>query len=488
MPNQIETVTAAWLAELRKQKQWAEHAVAQVPDEKLHQAIVPGTNTVSIIMKHLAGSLRSRFTDFLTTDGEKDWRNRDAEFAPGGETREEIITIWNHGWQTALDAIGALREADLDRTVTIRSQPHTVPEAVTRAVAHCACHTGQIMQISRILAGNVRWNWATIAPGKSEEFRQEMKARFGLPRVPIIWIGCKWRKGGEVGQMSNQSRKRVVIDFNVDDQWPDISRFLDRASTIVSPANREQWILDCSRCAYLGPDAAVLIAGLYERDMQRGLHPEVLLPNEPRELDAFCAFVGLKQRVQKGERPNPDHHLSETVPIHTFYQPIANAQRQVLTLVHRHFQTLSEDAEDALGVAINEVVQNVCDHAESPIGALMAGRYFQKRRDVRVAVLDLGLGIPHTLSRKVPEAKEPERALRLVVKGGVSSHSNPNNMGQGIRNLVDQVRIRRGALLLLSSKAAATMGHDGTVRYHQAPVDFPGTAVFFRMAMDDDDT
>ncbi|MDQ7012925.1 MAG: DUF1572 family protein [Planctomycetota bacterium] len=179
MPTLTETVTAAWLTELRKQKQWAEHAVTQVPDDKLHATIAPGTNAVSVVMKHLAGSLRSRFTDFLTTDGEKDWRNRDAEFALGNESREEVLVIWNRGWQTAIDAIEALTEADLARTVTIRSQPHTVPEAVTRAIAHCAYHTGQIMLISRILVGNERWNWATIAPGKSEEFRREMGEGFG---------------------------------------------------------------------------------------------------------------------------------------------------------------------------------------------------------------------------------------------------------------------------------------------------------------------
>lgn len=179
MQTLTETVTAAWLAELRKQKQWAEHAAGQVPDEALHTAIAPGTNPVSVIMKHLAGSLRSRFTDFLTTDGEKDWRNRDAEFALGNESREEILAIWNRGWQTAIGEIEALTEADLARTVTIRSQPHTVPEAVTRAIAHCAYHTGQLMLISRILVGNESWHWATIAPGKSEAFRREMQERHG---------------------------------------------------------------------------------------------------------------------------------------------------------------------------------------------------------------------------------------------------------------------------------------------------------------------
>lgn len=179
MSEPFETVKSAWLAELRKQKGWAEHAAAQVPGEKLHTPIAPGTNPVSVIMKHLAGSLRSRFTDFLTTDGEKDWRNRESEFTAGNESREELMAIWNRGWDAVLGAVGALSEADMARTVTIRAEPHTIPLAVTRAIAHCAYHTGQIMLVSRILAGNEEWKWATIAPGKSEEFRKQMQQQHG---------------------------------------------------------------------------------------------------------------------------------------------------------------------------------------------------------------------------------------------------------------------------------------------------------------------
>lgn len=178
MTSDFESVKSAWLAELRKQKQWAEHAAGQVPDEKLHQAIAPGTNPVSVIMKHLAGSLRSRFTEFLTTDGEKDWRNRDHEFVVGHEPREELMAIWNRGWDAVLGSVEALTKEDMARTVTIRSEPHTIPLAVTRAIAHCAYHTGQIMLVSRILAGSEHWKWATIAPGRSEEFREQMAQRF----------------------------------------------------------------------------------------------------------------------------------------------------------------------------------------------------------------------------------------------------------------------------------------------------------------------
>ncbi len=170
---------SAWLAELRKQKAWVEKAVAQLPDDRLHTPIAPSTNPVSVIMKHLAGSLRSRFTDFLTTDGEKDWRHRDSEFVVGNEPREEIMALWERGWSVALGAVEALAEADMARTVTIRAEPHTVALAVTRAIGHCAYHTGQIMLISRLLAGDSGWEWVTIAPGKSAEFRRQMSDRFG---------------------------------------------------------------------------------------------------------------------------------------------------------------------------------------------------------------------------------------------------------------------------------------------------------------------
>ena len=179
MTNDFDAVRGAWVAEFKKQKGWAEHAAGQVPDAMLHSAMAPGTNPVSVIMKHLAGSLRSRFTDFLTSDGEKAWRERDSEFVVGHEGREELMAVWERGWGVALAAVEGLREEDLGRTVTIRSEPHTVPMAVTRAIAHCAYHTGQIMLVSRVLAGSEGWQWATIAPGKSEEFRRGMKERFG---------------------------------------------------------------------------------------------------------------------------------------------------------------------------------------------------------------------------------------------------------------------------------------------------------------------
>src|SRR6516225_2837495 len=123
------------LAAFRSNKGWADKAVAQLPDDKLHAALDPNTNCVAVVMKHVAGNLLSRWTDFLTTDGEKPWRNRDGEFADTFTTRGELTAYWESGWQRLFDALAALTPDDLGRTVTIRGEPHSVPLAIQRSLA-----------------------------------------------------------------------------------------------------------------------------------------------------------------------------------------------------------------------------------------------------------------------------------------------------------------------------------------------------------------
>src|SRR5436190_21471470 len=112
------------LTSFRSNKGWADKAVAQLPDDKLHVALDPNTNCIAVIMKHVAGNLLSRWTDFLTTDGEKPWRNRDDEFVDTFAARDELIAFWNSGWQRAFDSLSALTVEDLDKTVVIRGEPH----------------------------------------------------------------------------------------------------------------------------------------------------------------------------------------------------------------------------------------------------------------------------------------------------------------------------------------------------------------------------
>ncbi len=161
------------LAAFRSTKGWADKAVAQLPDDKLHVALDPNTNSVAVIMKHVAGNLLSRWTDFLTTDGEKPWRNRDDEFVDNFTKREELIAHWEFGWQRLFDSLAGLTTDEVARTVTIRGEPHSVPLAIQRSLAHCGYHVGQIILIARILAGN-QWTTITIPRGASAGFNERV--------------------------------------------------------------------------------------------------------------------------------------------------------------------------------------------------------------------------------------------------------------------------------------------------------------------------
>jgi hypothetical protein len=161
------------LTAFRSNKGWADKAIAQLPDDKLHVALDPNTNSVAVIMKHVAGNLLSRWTDFLTADGEKPSRNRDGEFVDTFTARDELIAYWESGWQRLFDSLTALTPGDVARVVTIRGEPHTVPLAIQRSLAHCAYHVGQIILIARILAGD-HWTTITIPRGASAGFNQRV--------------------------------------------------------------------------------------------------------------------------------------------------------------------------------------------------------------------------------------------------------------------------------------------------------------------------
>jgi uncharacterized damage-inducible protein DinB len=153
-------------------KRLADRAVAQIPDDKLHVALDANTNSIAVIMKHIAGNLLSRWTDFLTTDGEKPWRNRDTEFADTFRTRAELLEFWERGWACLLKTLRSLTPEDLGKTVFIRGEPHSVPLALERSLGHTCYHIGQIVQVARIHAGE-QWNTLTIPRGKSEEFNKQ---------------------------------------------------------------------------------------------------------------------------------------------------------------------------------------------------------------------------------------------------------------------------------------------------------------------------
>ncbi len=154
-------------------KNIADRAVAQISDEALRCAIDPNVNSIAVIMKHVAGNLQSRWTDFLTTDGEKPWRNRDDEFVDTFDSRDALLAAWEAGWAAVFGALEALTEADLERTVAIRGEPHSVALATERSLAHTCYHVGQIVLLARHLAGD-RWKTLTIPRGGSAAHNQNV--------------------------------------------------------------------------------------------------------------------------------------------------------------------------------------------------------------------------------------------------------------------------------------------------------------------------
>ena len=159
------------LALFRSQKRLAEGAIAQLADAQLRQVPYEGGNSIVVQMKHLGGNMRSRWTDFLTTDGEKPERNRDGEFVDKFKSRAELDAYWEGGWTCLFDAISALHPEDLERSVTIRGESHGVLEAVQRQISHYAYHVGQIVLQARTLAG-AEWKSLSIPRGASEAFNR----------------------------------------------------------------------------------------------------------------------------------------------------------------------------------------------------------------------------------------------------------------------------------------------------------------------------
>jgi hypothetical protein len=158
---------------LRYYKRLGERAIAQVPDESLIAALDSESNSIAVIVKHLAGNMRSRFTDFLTSDGEKPDRDRDSEFEAPPKTRDEVLAIWESGWKLAFDALAPLTDADLSRTAYIRTEAHSVMQTIHRQVAHYAYHVGQIVYLAKHFAGP-DWNALTIPRRKSAEFNAKV--------------------------------------------------------------------------------------------------------------------------------------------------------------------------------------------------------------------------------------------------------------------------------------------------------------------------
>ena len=163
------------IALLRYYKQLGDRAMAQVTDEKLFLTLDCEANSIAVIVKHISGNMRSRWTDFLTTDGEKPDRNRDSEFAQPASTRQELLEQWESGWAILFAALEPLTDADLGRTITIRGEGHSVMQAINRQLAHYPYHVGQIVLLAKHYACD-HWQSLSVPRNKSAEFNRKVAA------------------------------------------------------------------------------------------------------------------------------------------------------------------------------------------------------------------------------------------------------------------------------------------------------------------------
>jgi uncharacterized protein DUF1572 len=156
---------------LRHYKRLTERALEQCPEGGLFRTLDEESNSIATIVKHMAGNMRSRWTDFLSSDGEKPDRNRDAEFETPPKTREELMALWEQGWGYVFGALATLTDADLSRTVLIRNEPHSVIQAINRQIAHYAYHAGQIIFLAKHFAAQEgKWQAVTVPRRGSAEF------------------------------------------------------------------------------------------------------------------------------------------------------------------------------------------------------------------------------------------------------------------------------------------------------------------------------
>jgi len=179
MADMAHQLTTSYLADsidlFRYYKNLAERAMAQVTDEQFATVLDGEANSIAIIVKHMAGNMRSRWTDFLTSDGEKPDRNRDTEFEDAPATREAVLAVWEKGWQHVFTAIEPLSESDLQRTVTIRGEAHSVMQAINRQIAHYSYHCGQIVLLAKHF-GHAEWKSLSVPRKQSAEFNRRVTA------------------------------------------------------------------------------------------------------------------------------------------------------------------------------------------------------------------------------------------------------------------------------------------------------------------------
>ena len=268
------------------------------------------------------------------------------------------------------------------------------------------------------------------------------------------------------------------IDFELSDDRSAISQLLKRSIPFLGNNRSKDPHIDLSSVQYLGPFAASILLADHLSGITAGHQHQIVLPTHVK-VGGFLQFSGLQHFLNGAPLPDANHPENATVPLRVVRKATWNAADPVIDLVHR-YAVISEDDEIYLRNTINEVIQNVEDHAQSTIGAVYCARYLLKPAKIRVGIVDRGLGIGSTLATRHPEISNADAALRKVVQGGVSAKSRPNNLGLGISNLWGHVtKPLGGEIFIITEDVIGYSDRSGNLRTESLGARFAGTGVFF---------
>lgn len=276
----------------------------------------------------------------------------------------------------------------------------------------------------------------------------------------------------------------VKLDGNLDDDDRPMHTMMVALKDIHATATDRRWKLHCGDCQYIGPWATAVLAAAYLEGMRRQQRPRLVMPESPPALAAYCTFSGLRHLVRNEPPPKADHPESETIPLEKFTQASWDRSNRIIALLRRHTE-LDSEREEQIRSCVQEVTQNIVDHAVSPIGGVMSARYMTASREVRVGIVDRGIGIARSLAREYPDTHNSMHALQRVTQGGFTSRSRPNNMGIGVSNLFLMVKSAGGRMAIITGDAfTALHGAVGNPVIQSLGCDFPGTGVFFTLPTD----
>ena len=273
----------------------------------------------------------------------------------------------------------------------------------------------------------------------------------------------------------------VSLVGSFDDDARDLKVLLELLAEIHGTKSVRKWRLNCCDTKYLGPWAVSVLYAAYLRAQQLGQHPRIRLPEGPPALKAFCVFAGLSSLFENGPAPNPEHPDCETIPIENFTHASWDRSNRIIQLLKRH-TVLGAEREDQIRSCIQEIIQNIVDHSNSPVGGVMSARYFQGSAEIRIGIVDRGIGIAAKVRETSPETTSTQGALQMVIRGGFSSRSRPNNMGLGVSNLFGLISAAGGRIALFTGDAfAESRPGMNAPQICAATSAFPGTGIFFSL-------